>query len=430
MTNANSSPTICVIGAGPCGLAIAKNLIQQNLTQFVVFEKNNQLGGNWVFEEDNNHSSVYETTHIISSKRLSSFEDFPMPDDYPDYPSHHQLLAYFNHYAEHFKLNPFIRLNTHVEKVTQIDQQWRVVFRDKKGVHEQLFDYLFVANGHHWDPLWPTYPGEFKGNLLHAHHYKKANGFKDQRVLVIGAGNSACDIAVEIGRVAKKVCISIRNGQHIFPKFIFGKPTDIAFAMVKGLPFWCRQYIAALMIRILQGRYAKYHLQAPPTKPLSTHPTINSELLYAIRHGKVLPRRGIQQLTAQGVEFLDGQREEFDTIIVATGYKISFPFFEKPMLDIEKHSALPLYLKMIHPELNHLFFIGLFQPQGCIWPLADYQAKIAAKLIAGTLQRPKNLVAKINQEIKTIQTCFTASPRHILEVDYHDFRKQLLQELD
>lgn len=425
-----NGPAICVIGAGPCGLTIAKNLLQQNLTQLVVFEKNSQLGGNWVFDEKNQHSSVYETTHVISSKRLSEFEDFPMPDDYPDYPSHSQILHYFNYYADHFGLKPFIQFNTVVEQVIKLDQdRWQVTYRDSMGQHTRIFDYLFVANGHHWDPIMPSYPGQFNGSILHAHQYKKAAPFKDQKVLVVGAGNSACDIAVEIARVAKKTCISIRKGQHILPKFIFGKPADMFLAKIKWMPFRWKRHLARFMLRILQGRYAKYHLQNPNTLPLTTHPTINSELLYFIRHGKIFPCRGIQQLAGEKVQFVDGETDTFDTIIFATGYKISFPFFAKELIHFEGKTNLPLYLKMIHPEFNNLFFIGFFQPQGCIWPLADYQAKIAAKMITGTLSKPKDLEAKIAKETKVIQRCFTPSPRHVLEVDYHAFRKQLLREL-
>lgn len=419
-----------MLGAGPCGLTAVKNLLQQGLTSMTVFEKNKQLGGNWLFSEENDHSSVYETTHSISSKHLSAYEDFPMPDDYPDYPSHTQLLAYFNAYADHFEIKPFIKFNTCVLSVTpRSNHQWLVTYQDEHGQHDELFDHILVANGHHNAPLIPHYSGDFQGDILHSHHYKKASPFKDKRVLVVGGGNSACDIAVEVARIASKTSISMRNAQHVFPKFIFGKPTDVAFSQIHWLPFWCRQYIAKWTLRILQGRYAKYHLKKPTHKPLTTHPTINSELLYFIRHGKVSTRDEIKCFDGTQVCFSDNQKETFDTIIFATGYNIQFPFFPQELIDYQKSTDISLYLKMMHPELKTLYFIGLFQPQGCIWPLADLQAKIAAQIISGAISRPNDIPSKIIKETKLAQRRFKRSLRHALEVDYHDFRKQLLKQL-
>ena len=424
------SPKICIIGAGPCGITTAKNLLQQGLTHFTVFEKNIQLGGNWVFDEQNEHSSVYETAHSISSRHLSKYEDFPFPAGYPDYPSHRLLLNYFNLYAQHFGVNEFIRFNTSVERVTRTsNNQWHVVYHDDIGEHEEIFDYLLIANGHHWDPVVPNYPGHFNGTLLHAHQYKKAAPFKNKRVLVVGGGNSACDIAVEISRISSKTCISIRNGQPVFPKFIFGKPTDIAFSKINWMPVWCKKIIIATLIRVLQGKYSKYQLIKPVGNPLEVHPTINSELLYFIRHGKVFPHKGIERFEGDTVYFVDGRKEEFDTIIFATGYKTSFPFFSKELIDFSTLTQIPLYRKMIHPTFDNLYFIGLFQPQGCIWSLADYQAKIAASIISGRLKRPTNLICKIEKEIKKLRGRFKENTRHALEVDYRTFRKELLSEL-
>lgn len=427
-----SSPKICIIGAGPCGITAAKNLLQQGLSHITVFEQNDRLGGNWVFDENNHHASVYETTHIISSKRLSQFEDFPMPQEYPDYPSHRQILHYFEDYAHHFGVDAFIKYNTKVEKVSyEEDKKWQVIYLDEKGRNQARFDYLLVANGHHWDPFLPHYPGDFKGTLLHAHQYKSALPFKNKSVLVVGGGNSACDIAVEIARISSKTCISIRRGQHIFPKLIFGKPTDVLFSKIHWMPRRLKNFLAGSTIRIIQGRYPKYKLQKPDCKPLAIHPTINSELLYFIRHGKIFPRSGIASFEEKKVGFTDGREEHFDVIIFATGYKISFPFFEKNFLNFNygPQMDIPLYRKMMHPEFPSLYFIGLVQPQGCIWPLADYQAKIAAKIIAGKLRRPENLEAKIKKELKKNRHHYKTGSRHTLEVNYHAFRRLLLQEL-
>lgn len=425
------NPRICVIGAGPSGITAAKNLQEQGLTNITVFEKSKQIGGNWVYDEDNEHSSVYETTHIISSKRWSQFEDFPMPDDYSDYPSHKQLLAYFNAYVDRFDLKKYIKFSTNVIRVNQLERhKWQVLFEDEHGTCEEVFDYLLIANGHHWDPYLPEYPGDFHGESLHSHQYKKAMPFKGKRVLVVGGGNSGCDIAVETSRVSASTQISMRRGYHIFPKFIFGKPTDVAVSKVQWIPAVLRQKLINVVVRALQGRYAKYQLKKPDCGPLEIHPTINSELLYFIRHGKIQPAPGIERFSGNTVHFTNGCSAEFDSVIFATGYKISFPFFaHEERLNFSNATQVPLYRKMMHPDFESLYFIGLCQPQGCIWPLADYQSKIVARIIVGSLQRPKNLHAKVKQEMDRPHYHFKSHRRHALEVDYHLFRRELLNML-
>jgi hypothetical protein len=429
-THSKPGPSICVIGAGPSGITAIKNLQEHGLTNITGFEKNNQIGGNWVFDEENTHSSVYETTHIISSKRWSEFEDFPMPSDYPDYPSHAQLLNYFRSYTNHFNLNQYIRFNTSVLRVTKTENiKWLVVFQDDEGIHEERFDYLLVANGHHWDPVLPHYPGDFSGDILHSHQYKKASQFKDKRVLVVGGGNSACDVAVEISRIAPQTFISMRRGYHIFPKFIFGKPTDVAVAKIQWMPACIRQKFISLVVRGLQGRYSKYNLMKPDCGPLEIHPTINSELLYYIRHGKIVPRPGISHYQGNEVYFNDGSSGSFDTVIFATGYNISFPFFDNECIDFSNTTKIPLYRKMMHADYDNLYFIGLCQPQGCIWPLADYQSKIVARIITGSLKRPDQLHKKIAKETSKPHYQFKSNMRHALEVDYHIFRRELIKML-
>ena len=78
------------------------------------------------------------------------------------------------------------------------------------------------------------------------------------------------------------------------------------------------------------------------------------------------------------VHFRDHTAEMFDAVLWATGFRISFPFLDASSIDWDTSRSPPLYLKMMHPRFENLFFIGLFQPIGCIWRLADHQARIAA----------------------------------------------------
>ena len=228
---------VCVIGVGPSGLAAAKNLLDAGL-DVTVFDRQIGVGGNWRFSNEVGHSSVFETMHIISSKFYSAFVDYPMPAHFPDYPSHAQLLEYFIGYAAHFGLLPHIQFGTLVQRHEPLpDDRWRVTtVKDGLARDYAGFDALVVCNGHHWKPRVPAYLGEFTGEFLHSHSFKRAAPFAHQRVLVIGGGNSACDIAVETSRVSQQTDVSWRRGYWVVPNFVLGKPADVLSNSVKWIP--------------------------------------------------------------------------------------------------------------------------------------------------------------------------------------------------
>jgi hypothetical protein len=420
--------TVCVIGAGPSGITAAKNLIDQGL-EVTVFEQSGEVGGNWVFSDLPGHSSVFETTHIISSRLLSQYDDYPMPDGYPDYPSHRQLASYFQGYARHFGLYSCIKFHSKVLHCRQgVDKVWEIEVEadGKHSVH--YFDALAVCNGHHWNPRMPEYPGNFSGKLMHSHDVKRFSEFKDSRVLVIGGGNSACDVAVESARSAASVDMSWRRGYWIVPKFMMGKPADLFSTRFNMLPQWLWRKISALSLRIRNGRNSDYGLPEPVGPVGSHHPTINEDLFYTIRHGKIRPRPDIERLDGNKVHFKDGTSGEYDAIIACTGYIISHPFFDKQFIDYSE-GDVPLWLKMIHPEVTNLYFIGLFQPLGCIWPGAELQSKIMAREIAGKWKRPADIMSRIRRELRNPDFSQINTPRHTITVDYHKFRKRLLSQL-
>ena len=422
---------VCVIGAGPSGLTAAKNCIENGLS-VVVFEKNNRVGGNWVFNSKTGHSSVYENTHLISSKSWSEFEDFPMPDDFPDYPNHIQLQDYFESYAKHFGVYEKIRFECSVQHVSrETDGSWLIKWSDSSGnIQSDHFEYLMVANGHHNVPKYPEYPGNYSGRYLHSHDFKGVDeSWRDKRVLVIGAGNSACDIAVEAARITKSVDMSMRSPQWFFPKFIFGQPGDVFAARSRWLPKKLRQYGLKILVRIIQGPYSSYGLPENTSLPLTTHPTLNSDLMDYIRHGRIKPRKAIKSWDGLKVNFVDGTSNDYDIVCACTGFWTTFPFFDERFINFRDVKKVPLFRKMMHPEYQNLYFIGLFQPIGCIWPLADYQAKLACMEILGKYLRPKNIEAEIKQEVEHPHFNFGPGQRHAMEVDYHAFRKELKEEL-
>lgn len=422
-----ATPKVCVIGAGCSGITAIKNLIQAGVEDVTCYEQNDQVGGNWIFTQKIAHSSVCETTHIISSKTMSAYEGYPMPDHYPDYPSHRQVLAYFQAYARDFGLLKYIQFNTKVKTVEkQENEKWVVNLENGK---EEQFDYLLIANGHHSVPRYPEFRNDFTGRYLHSHEFKNNRGFEDEKVLVVGAGNSACDCAVEISRVAQQVDISIRTPQHIIPKFFLGRPSDTFNGKMVWLPKLIQKPLLSLALKIQVGDYRDYGLERPKHHVIEAHPTLNSELLYKIRHGKVTPRRGIKSIQNKEVTFIDGTQKEYDTLVAATGYQIATPFFDKTFLDYSKSDRVPLYLRMFHPAHPSLIFIGLCQPQGAVWPLSDAQSKVAANYIAGRWDLPTNVEVLAEKDSDQIEKEFLQRKRHTVEVHYHEYLRQLRRQV-
>jgi hypothetical protein len=417
------SARVCIIGAGPSGITAAKHLLQVGHTNIVIYEKKDQVGGIWLYSPDASQPSIYETAHLITSKSMSQYSDYPMPDDYPDYPSHKLLLKYFQGYAEHFGVVPYIEFETCVMSAKkQADETWQITLDDGRI---ETFDYLIVANGHHWNPRLPDYDGEFTGEFTHSHVYRTAVPYREKRVLVVGGGNSACDISVDIARHADFTAISWRRGYYVVPKFMFGLPPDEFLEKVYWLPNWILKRVNYLTWYLVTGGNKRHGLPIPEHSLTESHPVINSNLLYHIRHGDIHPRPDIQRFDGQMVHFTDGTVEEYDAVIVATGYKITFPFFEDSFLDYTQ-GDVDLYLQMFHTQHPSLAFMGLFQAQGCLWTLSEIQAQLVAQYVMGNYKLPDDIDAKIQKEIAHIKRTYNPSIRHNLEVNYHRYKKQLL----
>ncbi len=404
----------CVIGAGPCGLAALKNLLQVGCTDVVCYDEHSGIGGNWAFTDDPGRAGVHARTHTISSRRMSSFLDFPMPDEYPDFPSHRQMLAYFTGYARTFGLEPHIQSGSRVEWcMLDEDGRWTVRVNAHGAVRTETFDNLIVCSGHHRDPFVPEYPGGFTGTIVHSSAYKRPEPYRGLRVLVVGAGNSAADIAVDVARVATRTVLSVREGTYIVPNLIFGRPVDVVYAYWQNkLPNPLLRLALKCWLRLAIGRWEDYGLPTPAAAPLVKPPTVNSGVLTAVRDGRVVARRGIDRYEDQTVHFTDGPPEAFDAVVMATGFRVSFPFLSSQIAD-----ARALRLNMVHPTIPSLYFIGRFQPIGCIWRLADYQARIAALQISGRLARRETSRRR------------AAAARHGIEVDYRSFERQLRREI-
>lgn len=433
MVPMETSEKYCILGAGASGLAVAKTFAQQGIP-FDAFEGEDDVGGNWYYGRQS--SSVYASCHLISSKRMTEYTDFPMPKSYPPYPSHRQALDYLRSYARHFDLYPRITFRsriTRAEPVQPVEARspWRVTLATGET---HIYRGLVVASGHHWDPLWPDIPGSFTGEMFHAHDYKTPDRLRGKRVLVIGAGNSGCDIAVQAGQNAAAAYLSLRRGYHFLPKFVLGGPLDAGGELLHlwRLPLWLRRAITSFLVRIAAGPPQRYGLPQPDHKLLETHPIVNSQLLYHIGHGTIGVRLGVAEFLGDRVRFTDGREDQIDVVICATGYKVSFPFLD-PSLVLRENGQPGLYLNAFHPQYDNFFVCGLIQPNSGLWVLADWQARLIAAFIQAQSQdaRQADWFRRLKAQSSSDTSGgirYVGSDRHKLEVEYYVYR-ELLKKL-
>jgi dimethylaniline monooxygenase (N-oxide forming) len=430
-----SSEKVCIVGAGSSGLTAGQVLGARGIP-YDCFEKGSKIGGNWRYENDNGLSSAYRSLHINSSRELMSFKVFPMPDRYPDYPSHENIARYFDAYAERFGLLERIRFNAEVVEVAPVGDEWEVTVASADGEREtHHYRAVMVANGHHWDPRWPEppFPGAdaFEGEQMHAHHYREPDVLVGKRVLVLGIGNSAVDIAVESSRIADATFLAMRRGAYVLPKYLGGKPIDETRPpLMTRLPLPVQRFLISRMLKLAIGEMTDYGLPKPDHKLLEAHPTVSAELLSRVGHGDIAVKPNIDRFPGgRTVRFADGSEGQIDLVVYCTGYKISFPFFAPEVFEA-RENRMPLYRRVVSVERPGLYFLGFLQPLGPIMPLAEAQTEWVADLLQGRAALPSvaEMQAEIDRYEGWMRKGYVASKRHTIQVDFHPYLREIRRE--
>ena len=419
---------VCVIGGGACGLASAQVLKERGIP-FDVYEQGSDIGGQWRFRNDSGTSAVYDSIELNSSRDLSGFPKYPMPKSYPLFPGHPQMLDYLARYTDHFGLREHISFRTRVTSVVKSasGSGYDVTLNGERTIH---YSHVMVANGFHWDPKWPEpmYEGEFTGDQLHSKDYKTADGLRGRRVLVVGFGNTACDVATELSTVADKVYSSARRGFWITPKYIFGKPADeVNLPFAKYVPPTMQSISLTVMLWMMQGRISKYGLLSPGHLALRTHPATCEGYLPAIKAGRITVKPGIERFDGgRRVRFADGTVEEIDTILWCTGFKFTFPFLP-PELTPVMTGPMRLFRRVVMPGHDGLYFMGFAKTLSAITPVAEGQAEWVADLIEGRTRLPERtkLEAEIAADERKIRRRYSATPKLTVELDVYRYLAQL-----
>src|SRR5881394_2230833 len=385
---------VCIIGAGSSGLTACQVLAARGIP-FDCFEKGSMIGGNWRYENDNGMSSAYRSLHINSARKLMSLKAFPMPADYPDYPSHWQVAKYFDDFAERFGLAEKITFRTEVVAAEPDGDDWSVTVENPDGARRtERYRAVLVANGHHWKPRWPepAFPGAdaYEGEQMHVHHYREPDVLVGKRVLVLGIGNSAVDVAVESSRIAEATFLAMRRGAYVLPKFLGGKPIDeSATPALSRLPIPVQRFFFNRLLKPSIDRFTG----------------------------------------GRTVRFADGSEEQIDLVVYCTGYEISFPFLDEKVF-AAPDNRMPLYQRAVSVENPGLYFVAFIQPLGPLMPIAEAQSEWIADLLTAKAALPP--APEMRKEIagyeRWLKKRFVASKRHTVEVDFHPYLREIARE--
>ncbi|NQY11294.1 MAG: NAD(P)-binding domain-containing protein [Flavobacteriales bacterium] len=363
-----------IIGAGPSGLSCAKVFKDMGIS-FQGFESSETVGGLWNF--DNPQSPLYPNVHLISSRDKTEFKHFPMSQIEEDYPHHSKVFNYLKRYAKHYDLTKHFRFNTPIKNVERLkDGRWMVEFF---GGDFQMFKGVIIATGLYSKPLYPEIKGDFQGKIVHSSKVKEFESYRNKSVLIIGAGNSGCDLACDLSRIASHVGLSMRTGNHIIPKYLLGKPADNT-SFGGNLPITLKQLVHEQFLGLISGKMQSFGLPKPKFRIYEKHPIVNSELKYQIGHGHIKVHGEAEKFEGTTVYFSDGVRKSFDTVILATGFKLSFPFISNSHLNLQEGSP-QLFLNIFNKNRRNLFIMGMVSSLGLGWEGRYQQALLIGKYL-------------------------------------------------
>ncbi len=381
-----------IIGAGPCGVAAIRCFSKKGIP-FKAFEFHDQVGGIW--NSDNPLSTMYNSAHLISSKTMTQIEEFPFEESVADFPHNKVIKKYFLNFAEKYELNKHIRFNSNILSVTRNDDStWTVKYKDTKTNEEfsENFKGVVLATGlfNKGNENTPKWEGveTFKGEIIHAADYKSGDVFADKRVLIVGCGNSAADIAIDAVHRAKSVDMSVRRGYYFIPKYLFGKPMDMMNASFKKyIPSFIKKKLETQTIQWFAGNPVNFGFPKPDYSFLESHPVINSYLLQHVGHGDINIVKDILKFEGNTIHFRDGTKKEYDVILTATGYHIKFKYISHELLNW-KGDCPDLHLNIFHPKFDNLFVAGMIEATGIGWQGRYNQAELISNYILQKEQTP------------------------------------------
>jgi hypothetical protein len=312
-------------------------------------EAGERIGGNWAH-------GVHDAVRLVSPRSTTGFPEFPMGREYPRFPYGTDMFRYLNAYADHFGLRGRIQMSTKVIYIGPAEnERWNVHFADGRRA---VYKGVLICNGHHWDRRWPEIPGTFTGELLHAKDYKVPDQLAGKRVLVVGGGNSACDIATAAAERGTCSHMSLRRGYWFMPRTLWGIPS--AAFVTPWLSIANQRKVLRVLLRLYWGRYERYGLPHPDHDVFDHHITVNSSVLPLMRKGKVQPKGPVARFDGNTIHFEDGPAETYDMVVCATGYHVSVPFLHPGIFETRGPVA-QLYGGAVPEGYRHIYVLATSQ---------------------------------------------------------------------
>ncbi|RLM92207.1 putative indole-3-pyruvate monooxygenase YUCCA4 [Panicum miliaceum] len=363
-------PGAIIVGAGPSGLAAAACLAARGVPA-TVLEMADSLASTW-------RHRTYDRLTLHLPKRFCELPLLPFPEGYPEYPSKDQFVAYMEGYAAAAGVAPRFGARVAEAAFDAAAGAWAV--RLAGGDELLLARWLVVATGENAVPRRPEFPGAglFEGPVVHTCDYKSGEAFSGRKVLVVGCGNSGMEVSLDLCRHGAKPSLVVRNTVHVLPREMFGLSTfGIAMALLRlfSVPAVDRILLAAA--RLALGDTGKLGLRRPKTGPMELKnltgrtPVLDVGTLGHIKTGKIKVVGAVKEVTQRGVRFADGKEEQFDAIILATGYRSNVPSWLKDGGEVFTSQGMP---KVPFPNgwrgKNGLYTVG-FSQRGLLGASSD-----------------------------------------------------------
>ena len=388
-----------IIGSGISGIFALKHLIEEGNTNVLVLDKNPEAFGVWNIK---NKPSVYENTYAVSSKLYMTISDFPFPDETPEFPHHSIILNYYNNYAKHFNLYPYIRQNCTIRSIKKEKNKWFIQTNDI----QYYATYVIVATGTVND--CPNIPNDsfyknFTGQIYHNDSYDKIKNVEGKKILIVGGSDTASDLAMELKR-KNKVTVSIKNGvwfqNRNFGAYeaadsLYNRFTDFIIKNIASKKY-ADDYIAKHnangefnMNSTAQFWWGEggsgIDIWKPKCDYLNSYYVKSRDLISEISKGNIIPQNGIKSIDKNAVTFETNNTSEFDIILFCTGYKPlkCMQFLDDSIVNVQK------YKHIFYINDPSIMFIGFIRPYLTSIPmLSELQSRWISKFICGKVKLP------------------------------------------